>query len=134
MSRGAVLTGAPQLALSGHGQGAAEYEWNALAGYYRDFFLTARELAVVVSVGGPARLLVARWCRRAGQYSEPAAFGKIPVFGPSMENFSEIASDLLLRTRLSRWKVRRCGVAWIELLAQPERRNKMGRMPSNLVD
>jgi len=23
---------------------------------------------------------------------EPAAFGKIPVFGPSMENFAEIAS------------------------------------------
>src|SRR6266404_4259757 len=51
---------------------------------------------------------------------EPAAFGKIPVFGPSMENFSEIAARFV--TADAAIQVERpgdAGVAWIELLRNP---------------
>ena len=66
---------------------------------------------------------------------EPAAFGKIPVFGPSMENFAEIASRFVAAdAAIQVESPEDAGVAWIELLRDPERRNKMGENAKHLVD
>lgn len=66
---------------------------------------------------------------------EPAAFGKIPVFGPSMENFAEIASRFVAAdAAIQVESPEDAGVAWIELLRNPERRNKMGESAKQLVD
>jgi 3-deoxy-D-manno-octulosonic-acid transferase len=66
---------------------------------------------------------------------EPAAFGKIPVFGPSMENFSEIASRFVAAdAAIQVESPEDAGVAWIELLRNPERRHKMGENAKHLVE
>jgi 3-deoxy-D-manno-octulosonic-acid transferase len=66
---------------------------------------------------------------------EPAAFGKIPVFGPSMENFSEIAARFVAAdAAIQVESPEDAGVAWIELLRNPERRRKMGQNAKHLVD
>jgi 3-deoxy-D-manno-octulosonic-acid transferase len=66
---------------------------------------------------------------------EPAAFGKIPVFGPSMENFSEIASRFVAAdAAIQVESPEDAGVAWIELLRNPERRRKMGENAKRLID
>jgi len=66
---------------------------------------------------------------------EPAAFGKIPVFGPSMENFAEIASRFVAAgAAIQVESPEDAGVAWIELLRDPERRHKMGENAKHLVD
>jgi 3-deoxy-D-manno-octulosonic-acid transferase len=66
---------------------------------------------------------------------EPAAFGKIPVFGPSMENFAEIASRFVAAgAAIQVESPEDAGVAWIELLRDPERRRKMGETAKALVD
>ena len=66
---------------------------------------------------------------------EPAAFGKIPVFGPSMENFSEIASRFVAaEAAIQVESPEDAGVAWIELLRNPERRHKMEQAAKDLVD
>jgi 3-deoxy-D-manno-octulosonic-acid transferase len=66
---------------------------------------------------------------------EPAAFGKIPVFGPSMENFSEIAARFVTAdAAIQVESPEDAGVAWIELLRNPERRQKMGENAKHLVD
>jgi 3-deoxy-D-manno-octulosonic-acid transferase len=66
---------------------------------------------------------------------EPAAFGKIPVFGPSMENFSEIASRFVAaKAAIQVESPEDAGVAWIELLREPERQRQMGDIAKRLVD
>jgi 3-deoxy-D-manno-octulosonic-acid transferase len=66
---------------------------------------------------------------------EPAAFGKIPVFGPSMENFSEIASRFVAAgAAIQVESPEDAGVAWIELLRDPQRRQQMEAKAKNLVD
>ncbi len=66
---------------------------------------------------------------------EPAAFGKIPVFGPSMENFAEIAARFVTAdAAIQVESPEDAGVAWIELLRNPERRHKMGENAKHLVD
>jgi len=66
---------------------------------------------------------------------EPAAFGKIPVFGPSMENFADIASRFVAAgAAIQVESPEDAGVAWIELLRDPERRHKMGENAKHLVD
>ena len=66
---------------------------------------------------------------------EPAAFGKIPVFGPSMENFSEIASRFISAgAAVQVDSPEDAGVAWIELLRNPERMNIMGEMARRLIE
>lgn len=66
---------------------------------------------------------------------EPAAFGKIPVFGPSMENFAEIASRFVSAgAAIQVESPEDAGVAWIELLRDPERLKDMGERARNLVD
>lgn len=66
---------------------------------------------------------------------EPAAFGKIPVFGPSMENFAEIASRFTAAgAAVQVESPEDAGVAWIELLRNPERAAHMGETARNLVE
>jgi 3-deoxy-D-manno-octulosonic-acid transferase len=66
---------------------------------------------------------------------EPAAFGKIPVFGPSMENFAEIAKRFVAAdAAIQVESPEDAGVAWIELLRNPDRRRKMGENAKRLVD
>ena len=66
---------------------------------------------------------------------EPAAFGKIPVFGPSMENFAEIASRFVnAGAAIQVESPEDAGVAWIELLRNPERVQRMGAAARQLVE
>jgi 3-deoxy-D-manno-octulosonic-acid transferase len=66
---------------------------------------------------------------------EPAAFGKIPVFGPFMENFSEIASRFVSAgAAVQVESPEDAGVAWIEFFRDPERMQKMGESARSLVE
>jgi 3-deoxy-D-manno-octulosonic-acid transferase len=66
---------------------------------------------------------------------EPAAFGKIPVFGPSMENFSEIAERFTAAgAAVQVESPEDAGVAWIEFMRNPERAARMGETARNLVE
>jgi 3-deoxy-D-manno-octulosonic-acid transferase len=66
---------------------------------------------------------------------EPAAFGKIPVFGPSMENFAEIASRFVSAgAAVQVESPEDVGVAWIEFFRDPERMKKMGDTARSLVE
>jgi 3-deoxy-D-manno-octulosonic-acid transferase len=66
---------------------------------------------------------------------EPAAFGKIPVFGPSMENFSEMASRFISAgAAVQVESPEDAGVAWIELFRDPDRMRTMGETARALVE
>jgi 3-deoxy-D-manno-octulosonic-acid transferase len=66
---------------------------------------------------------------------EPAAFGKIPVFGPSMENFSEMAARFVSAgAAVQVESPEDAGVAWIEFFREPERMRAMGDTARALVD
>jgi 3-deoxy-D-manno-octulosonic-acid transferase len=66
---------------------------------------------------------------------EPAAFGKIAVFGPSMENFSDVASRFLKAgAALQVESPEDVGVAWIELFRNPERQSRMSENAKRLVE
>ena len=66
---------------------------------------------------------------------EPAAFGKVPVFGESMENFAEIAERFVTaEAALQVASPEDAGVCWIELLRNPERNKKMGETARRLVE
>jgi 3-deoxy-D-manno-octulosonic-acid transferase len=66
---------------------------------------------------------------------EPAAFGKIPVFGPSMENFEEIASRFVSAgAAVQVESPEDVGVAWIEFFRNPERAKKMSASARSLVE
>jgi len=66
---------------------------------------------------------------------EPAAFGKIPVFGPSMENFADIAARFKAAgAAVQVESPEDAGVAWIEFLRDPERAARMGETARNLVE
>jgi 3-deoxy-D-manno-octulosonic-acid transferase len=92
-----------------------------LAGLYR--------LADAVFVGGS---LVA-----AGGHNilEPAGFSRPPVFGPSMENFREIARAFIERGAAREVKsAEDLGAAWIDLVEHPEMSRKMGDAARQLVE
>jgi 3-deoxy-D-manno-octulosonic-acid transferase len=66
---------------------------------------------------------------------EPAAFGKVPVFGPSMENFAEIASRFVSAgAAIQVESPEDVGVAWIELFRNPQRMREMSEKARNLVE
>jgi 3-deoxy-D-manno-octulosonic-acid transferase len=66
---------------------------------------------------------------------EPAAFGKVPVFGPSMENFAAIAKRFLeAGAAIQALSPEDAGVEWIELLKRPEKMKKMGESAKALVE
>ena len=92
-----------------------------LAGMYR--------LADAVFVGGS---LVP-----AGGHNilEPAAFRKVPIFGPSMENFREMSRKFLAAGAAVQVKSPEdLGAAWQGLLQEPERAARMGASARKLVD
>jgi 3-deoxy-D-manno-octulosonic-acid transferase len=66
---------------------------------------------------------------------EPAAFGKVPIFGPWMENFSQVAVTFLrARAAIQVHSPEDLGVAWIELVKSRETREQMGAAARALVD
>jgi 3-deoxy-D-manno-octulosonic-acid transferase len=66
---------------------------------------------------------------------EPAAFGKAPVFGPSMENFRDIAGEFLgAGAAVEARSGAELGAAWIAMLENDERRAEMGRQARALVE
>ncbi len=66
---------------------------------------------------------------------EPAAFGKVAVFGESMENFAEIAKRFVeADAALQVASPEDAGVSWIELLRYPERNARMGEAARRLVE
>lgn len=66
---------------------------------------------------------------------EPAGFGKPPLFGEHMENFQELATTFLARGAARQvTNPEDLGVAWIELLEDPARRQKMGDAARAVVD
>lgn len=66
---------------------------------------------------------------------EPAAFGKVPVFGPSMENFAEMAARFTAaEAAVQVESPEDAGVAWIEFMRYPERAAKMGETARKLVE
>jgi 3-deoxy-D-manno-octulosonic-acid transferase len=92
-----------------------------LAGIYR--------LADAVFVGGS---LVA-----SGGHNilEPAAFGRVPVYGPSMENFRDMATNFLqAEAGIQVNNSESLGAAWCGLLDDPDRAARMGASARNLVD
>ena len=66
---------------------------------------------------------------------EPAAFGKVPVFGPSMENFAEMSQRFVsAEAAVQVESPEDAGVTWIELLRAPDRMKKMGETAKCLVE
>ena len=66
---------------------------------------------------------------------EPAAFGKVPVFGESMENFAEIAHRFVAaEAAIQVASPEDAGVSWIELLRDPARDRRMGETGRRLMD
>lgn len=66
---------------------------------------------------------------------EPAAFGKVPVFGPSMENFAEMTQRFVAaEAAVQVESPEDAGVTWIELLRSPERMARMGATAKRLVE
>ena len=66
---------------------------------------------------------------------EPAAFGKIPVFGPSMENFAEMSQRFVAaEAAVQVHSPEDAGVTWIELLRAPDRMARMGATAKRLVE
>ena len=66
---------------------------------------------------------------------EPAAFGKVPVFGPSMENFAEIAARFVQAgAAIQVESPEDAGVEWIHLLKDPEKMKRMGETAKQLVE
>jgi 3-deoxy-D-manno-octulosonic-acid transferase len=66
---------------------------------------------------------------------EPAAFGVVPVFGPSMENFREIAGEFLRAGAAVQVRSgAELGPTWVGLLEDDERRADMGKRALELVE
>ncbi len=66
---------------------------------------------------------------------EPAAFGKVPVFGPHMDNFAEMSARFVAAgAAIQADSPEDVGVAWIELLRDSERRESMGAVAKKLVE
>ena len=86
-------------------------------------------LADVVFVGGSL-------VPRGGHHIlEPAWFSKPPVFGPSMENFREMAEQFLaVKAALQVTGSEELGKAWLRLLEDTALRESMGRAARQLVE
>ncbi len=66
---------------------------------------------------------------------EPAAFSKVPVYGPSMDNFREIAAKFLKADAAVQVNSSEAlGAAWIGLLKNDVRTARMGAAARELVD
>jgi 3-deoxy-D-manno-octulosonic-acid transferase len=126
-----------QLALSGHAQGTAAGSNGSILPRDVTVILldTIGELASLYRLADGAFVGGSLVPSGGHNILEPAAFGKIPVFGPSMENFSEIAARFVTAdAAIQVASPEDAGVAWIELLRNPERRHQMGENAKHLVD
>jgi 3-deoxy-D-manno-octulosonic-acid transferase len=66
---------------------------------------------------------------------EPAAFGKVPVFGPSMENFVAIAARFVeADAAIQVQSPEDAGVEWIHMLNDPAKMKRMGDTAKQLVE
>jgi 3-deoxy-D-manno-octulosonic-acid transferase len=66
---------------------------------------------------------------------EPAAFGKVPVFGNSMENFAAIAARFLeAGAAIQVDNPEDAGVEWIHLLKDQQKMKRMGDAARQLVE
>lgn len=66
---------------------------------------------------------------------EPAWFGRVPVFGPSMENFRDMAQQF--RSEGAGLQVRsgeQLGKAWVNLIQDPAGRERMGRKGQEIAE
>ena len=118
---GLTLNGTRTAALSEPGSVFLLDSLGELAGLYR--------LADVVFVGGS---LVPNG---GHNILEPAAFSKAPIYGPSMENFREMAAMFL--SAGAAIQVRNAddlGIAWRSLLSDPARATRMGQRAADLAD
>jgi tetraacyldisaccharide-1-P 4'-kinase len=87
------------------------------------------QLAAAVFVGGS---LVP-----AGGHNilEPAAFGKVPIFGPHMENFRNLAEEFRAgQAALVVAGGQELGRVWLELLEDEPRRTALGRSARSIVE
>jgi 3-deoxy-D-manno-octulosonic-acid transferase len=125
-----------QLALPGHAQGTVAASNGSIPRDVTVILLdTIGELASLYRLADGAFVGGSLVPSGGHNILEPAAFGKIPVFGPSMENFAEIASRFVAAgAAIQVESPEDAGVAWIELLRNPERRRKMGENAKHLVD
>ena len=119
--RDLTLNGAGSSSLSEPGSVLLIDSIGELAGLYR--------LADAVFVGGS---LVP-----SGGHNilEPAAFGKVPIYGYSMENFREMAAKFLAAgAAIQVNSPQELGAAWGSLLRDPQRGARMGACARELVD
>jgi 3-deoxy-D-manno-octulosonic-acid transferase len=66
---------------------------------------------------------------------EPAAFGKVPVFGDSMENFAAIAARFIeAHAAIQVGSPEDAGVEVIHLLKDPQKMERMGNAARQLVE
>ena len=66
---------------------------------------------------------------------EPAAFGKVPVYGPSMENFREMSERFLAAgAAIQVASADELGVVWAKLLKDATTASRMGEAARDLVD
>jgi 3-deoxy-D-manno-octulosonic-acid transferase len=125
-----------ELALRGHAQGTAAANNGSISRDITVILLDSiGELASVYRLADGAFVGGSLVPSGGHNILEPAAFGKIPVFGPSMENFADIAARFVAAdAAIQVESPEDAGVAWIELLRNPERRRKMGENAKHLVD
>jgi 3-deoxy-D-manno-octulosonic-acid transferase len=116
-----ALNGAASTALSDPGSVLLLDSLGELAGIYR--------LADAVFVGGS---LVPNG---GHNILEPAAFGKVPIYGPFMDNFREMSAKFLdasAAVQVNRPEA--LGAAWLALLQDAGRAERMGTAARNLVE
>jgi len=66
---------------------------------------------------------------------EPAAFSKVPIYGPSMDNFREMAAKFLeVDAAIQVNSSEELGSAWIGLLKDENRSARMGAAARDLVE
>ena len=66
---------------------------------------------------------------------EPAAFAKVPIFGPSMDNFRETAASLLeAGAAIQVDSAAQLGAAWVALLENNAKRAQMGLAARQIVE
>lgn len=119
--RDLALNGSANTALSETGNVLLLDSIGELAGLYR--------LADAVFVGGS---LVP-----GGGHNilEPAAFGKVPIYGPSMENFREMAGKFLAAdASIQVANPKELAAAWRNLIKDTQTANRMGACAIKLVD
>jgi 3-deoxy-D-manno-octulosonic-acid transferase len=66
---------------------------------------------------------------------EPAWFGRVPIFGPSMENFREMAGQFLAaRAAIQVRSGEQLGKVWIQLIEDEPFRERMGKSARELAE